>query len=169
MLLIFRALTLRVIQSTIARMRFCFLLSLSLILAIFSTASETLAAELQEEWNLNDVSYLFPLPRISEEMNALLGASDRGSSGTLLPFRIFEKTENPTPLEIEREKIYSRLRVVGIRLDPEASEVRMVWQPLTKLPHEWTTEDAAVHTFYKLTPDRFQALRIKLHSILGMP
>lgn len=114
-------------------------------------------AQAAPAWNLNDVSILYPLPKATEEADVLLGAADRGLRGELLPFEVFEKLESPIPTEIDRRKLYDRLRVVGFRIDPADNTIRFVWQPLQRTGSQgaWTTEDGAIHTFYTLSDEAF--------------
>lgn len=111
----------------------------------------------------NDVSILMPLP-VSAAADFLLRPDHRGGSGQLLPEVLFQAL--PTLAHYPLSVTYAKLRVVGIRLDPCFDsgdgrcqpQIRAVWQPVEPLPEGGlTTLDAAVHTFYDLTPSEFAA------------
>lgn len=68
------------------------------------------------------------------------------------------------------------LKVVSLRMDPCPNtfdaflcqpEVRLVWQPLEldQDTHTWFAQDAAVHTFYKLSKEQFQLLKEQIWQI----
>jgi hypothetical protein len=108
--------------------------------------------------DLNDVSFLFPLPAPGHE-NQLLGVE------ALLPRTLFDGL----PVIVEGEEpnaLFARLRVVSVRVDPCfpgstppappscVKQVRLVAQPVLNGGPDAgfveTTEDAAIHLFYVL-------------------
>lgn len=124
----------------------------------------------RDSFELNDVSILFPKNANAEGMYA---ASDMAEHGALLPLSAFSKvgpiasigsttgTGGTMPEPVE--DTYPQLRVVSARIDPcfpslaAAScrhQVRLVMQPL----RDNLFEDAALHVFYDLPPEDFQAL-----------
>jgi hypothetical protein len=122
-------------------------------------------------WNLNDVSILFSLPEPREESSELLEAGNQGTQGTLLPRSILDKVGVLNTGSPEGERTYENLRAVSLRYDPEKSEARLVWQPVVKDRdrRSWTTEDAAVHTFYRLPREErlhFEAGLLKLKTTM---
>lgn len=147
-----------------------------LVLVALPFAANIQAAEIR--WNLNDVSYLFPLPR-EHDRNAvrLLSPDSAGRRGALLPAGI--RNELP-PLFFSgdgNQTLFERqdIRVVGVRVDPCpdldrrscAPEVRMVWQPVQfdRLDGRWTVRDAAIHSIYRLSKTEFEQLREKLWAL----
>ena len=114
-------------------------------------------------WNLNDVTFLMPLPQ-QIEGNQLLQLNSPAKGGSLLPE---ELTLKIPPLSIQRDnaQVIASLRVVAVRVDPcfplpvpEACQrqVRLVWQPLEiGIRSKVQTVDAALHSFYVLTDEEF--------------
>lgn len=118
------------------------------------------------EWDLNDVSYLMPLPQSIHD-DKLLKIDSVGKSGPMLP----ENLINKIPLlsfKQEREESNRLLRALAIRIDPCfplptpqscQAQVRLVWQPLELSPRQQVrTIDAALHSFYVLTEEEFKSL-----------
>lgn len=99
---------------------------------------------------LNDVSVLMPTPASGEEA-ALLGPTDEGARGPLLPRDVYDAI--PTVPPIPEALDYGRMRVVGVRFDgcggplgTCTSEIRLVMQPLL----DGELRDSALHLFYHL-------------------
>jgi hypothetical protein len=128
----------------------------------------------QSAWELNELSYLFPLPEPLAE-NHLWGTSTPGRHGTLLPRSVYAEL----PMLVvprDREWLYENLRVVAARIDPCFREghdesapcrrqIRFVWQPMEIVRGSWTTLDAAVHTFHELSEDEWKKLRLGLFAL----
>lgn len=116
--------------------------------------------------DLNDVSILLPLPT-AEEWNQLPRGATEGKKGLLLPVS-YLKTMPRLISDDTNQKMYSYLRVVGIRLDPCFHEgrlpmrcraqIRLVWQPLRLVEKITSTFDASLHSFYDLSRDDFSQL-----------
>ncbi len=122
--------------------------------------------------DLNDVSFLYPLPPPGRE-SSLLHVSAAGLGGQLLPRRHYDGlpplVEGQTP-----DALYQLLRVVSARVDPCfpgsappaaptcVKQLRLVAQPV--LPggadagFATTTFDATVHLFYGLSDSSFEAV-----------
>jgi len=131
-------------------------------------------------WNLNDVSLLMPLPLESSPSAFLQKASDHGEVGELLGLNHFEKIGVLSNSSEDSNGTYRNLRAISYRVDPcpaESSaephphscrpELRIVWQPVIwDATHKyWTTEDAAIHSFYRLSPSQFQNLIAQLRFL----
>lgn len=153
-------------------MKFLFLI----LMTFFLYQSKALAITAQ--WNLNDVSYLFKIPHhASENTSSLLSPFSSGSKGELLPLKSFKKLPTLNNAGNGMERAYKEeLKVISVRIDPcpntfEASqcqpEVRLVWQPLEldQDTQTWFAQDAAVHTFYKLSADQFRQLKEQLWQL----
>ena len=113
--------------------------------------------------DLNDVSFLFPLPASPALESQLLGLD------ALLSPALYAGL----PVIIEGRdagELYTALRVVSARIDPCfpttappapaacAKQLRLVAQPLAlDSALGLTTEDATVHLFYDLSPQQFDA------------
>lgn len=122
-------------------------------------------------WDLNDVSFLMPLPTSLPD-EGLLKISDAGIRGSLIPDRMMG--ELPSLLErTTNQQLKGSLRVVSVRIDPcfplptpESCQrqLRLVWQP-TMYSFDGTLEmaDASLHTFYVLTDREFEFLKKDLH------
>lgn len=120
----------------------------------------------QAAWNLNDVSYLLPLPgKIGQD--SLIRLETLGGKGRVLPKTSVDQLP-PLVMSVGRQETDQALRVVSIRLDPcfvttapERCEkqIRFVWQPILKNSSgSVQTEDAALHSFYVLTDSEFSSL-----------
>lgn len=117
-------------------------------------------------WNLNDVSYLLPLPENLQNVK-LLNPLSEGLGGPLLNPSYFESLPKLT-VELDNATIRNDLRLVAVRVDPcfpkPAPEVcqkqiRFVWQILRVGPRQNVeTIDAAIHTFYTLDDTQFEFL-----------
>lgn len=117
-------------------------------------------------WDLNDVSYLMPLPEVLERSD-LMGMTAQGQKGELLPAHLHQQI--PTlSVFMERAEESQVLAVIAVRIDPCferkvplscQKQIRMVWQPVVKNNFRGTTTlDAALHSFYVLTDDEFDSL-----------
>lgn len=125
-------------------------------------------------WDFNEVSLLLPLPRAGEEKLMLSPRSAGAAQNELLPQAVYSRLPNIV-IGAPADAVYEALRVVAVRLDPCFVEgfsfrstgcqrqVRFVWQPLTRAKTsqergDFSTVDAAVHTFYRLTEGEWNAL-----------
>ncbi|UOE99940.1 hypothetical protein [Bdellovibrio reynosensis] len=118
----------------------------------------------EARWNLNDVSYLFPLPKHLNDTE-LLNLKSTGVGGPLIP-RDFMFTIPPLTPVMTEDQVADAMRVVGARIDPCFPlptpqscqfQIRLVWQPLQPGPRNIVqTEDAALHSFYVLTEGEFK-------------
>lgn len=112
---------------------------------------------------LNDLSLLLPLPDV-HEIDLLLSPQHPNQ---LLPESAYRFLPVLTPL-IDHDTCYqNNLKVIAIRFDPCftegvgpqkcQSQIRLVWQPLIidRKTNRITTVDAAVHSFYQLTPEQW--------------
>ncbi len=129
-------------------------------------------------YDLNDVSFLYPLPPPAR-LDALLALDADGGRGALLPRALYDampELEQGTP----RATTWAQLRVVAVRVDPcfpgsappaPAScvqQVRLVAQPVRNgldagVPT--TTADATVHLFYTLADADFLEARRALRQL----
>lgn len=120
----------------------------------------------EARWNLNDVSFLLPLPQTTDS-DGLLNIHAPGLGGTLLP-KIFLGTIPPLTPVLTEDQGAESLRVVAVRIDPCfplptplacQRQIRLVWQPLEPRPnHSVQSMDAALHSFYVLEEAEFTAL-----------
>jgi hypothetical protein len=116
-------------------------------------------------WDLNDVSYLLPLPKtIGKDLHLTLDAPARG--GSLLPSTIIQKMPL-LALHQSKEQSIASLRVLAVRIDPcfplptpQACQrqMRLVWQPFETFKGNIRSVDAALHSFYILSDDEFSSL-----------
>jgi hypothetical protein len=109
--------------------------------------------------DLNDVSYLLPLPR-DPHAAALLSPGTEAEAGPLIPQAYLDLLPKLLP-RLDPQTAIDELKVVGIRLDPCFSspcraQIRMVWQPLSlDSSGNVLAADAAVHSFYELKGSEF--------------
>lgn len=117
-------------------------------------------------WDLNDVSYLMPLPSQLED-TGLLKISAQGRGGDLIPGHLIEFIPFLTP-HLNKEGGRQMLRLMGVRVDPCfplptpqscQRQIRLVWQPIEKdVNGQVQSVDAALHSFYVLTEHEFTSL-----------
>lgn len=118
------------------------------------------------KWDLNDVSYLLPLPT-AIGADQLLGLEAPARGGALLDPRLLAKIPVLT-VNHSRAEILESLRVIAVRIDPcfplptpQACQpqIRLVWQPIEMSRKNYVeTIDAALHSFYILTGNEFSRL-----------
>ncbi|WP_413291749.1 hypothetical protein ACLSU7_10045 [Bdellovibrio sp. HCB185ZH] len=116
-------------------------------------------------WDLNDVSYLMPLPR-KVGQDQLLSLKSNGAGGPILPVRFMDTIPPLSPV-MTQDQTNEALRVVAMRIDPCfplptpqncQRQLRLVWQPLEDGRFKAQTVDAALHSFYVLTDEEFISL-----------
>lgn len=123
-------------------------------------------------WDLNDVSYLMPLPvRIGDDN--LMGISTPGNGGPLLNPAFLGTIPPLTPVMNEND-IARSLRVIAVRIDPCfplptpqscQKQIRLVWQPLEPgFRNRVQSVDAALHSFYTLSDSEFELLTQDLQN-----
>lgn len=165
------------------RLLFSFVWMYGGILISFAWSSAVLAAEMK--WNINDVSYLFPLPDGDENAALqLISPYDEKTGSDLLPKSIYQKI--PTlyhPGNGNATLYQNALRVMSVRIDPCPStkshsgfvnvdsncipEVRFIWQPVEydQYLQQWQARDAAVHCFYRLNKASLSQLLSELWAL----
>lgn len=113
--------------------------------------------------DLNDVSYLYPLPAALTGRDALLQLTTSGAKGALLPRSFFDQVK-PVDEVLDGNAIYSGMRVISARIDPCfpinkkgeplqcKKQIRLVAQILeaTATGGGVTTRDGTIHLFYDL-------------------
>lgn len=140
---------------------------------LFAIIFATISFSVFAAWELNDVSYLYPL-----NPQSMLTPKMSGNKGELLPFSMSKYFESDLIVNVNRPKSsYAILKSVGVRIDncfkftsnideKCSKQVRIVWQPVTKdEDKKFTTFDAAIHTFYNLTNSEFKQLTLKLQKL----
>lgn len=131
--------------------------------------------------DLNDVSFLFPLP-LSGERPLLLGLAAEGKGGPLLSQALFAKLPPLMP-DTPEAITFEALRVVSARVDPCfpgsappaapicVPQLRLVVQPLEAdplFPGAMTTADATLHLFYTLSEADFAAAVAELRALKAL-
>lgn len=139
----------------------------SLLLVLFFWAAPVLAA-----WDLNDVSYLLPLPQQKED-SGLLKISAKGRGGELIPSALIEFIPFIS-FDMNRESTRESLRLLAVRIDPCfplptpqscQRQIRLVWQPVVLTAQgEVQTVDAALHSFYVLSEQDWISLLVDLQK-----
>lgn len=133
----------------------------SIIAFLLVWSSQAFAA-----WDLNDVSYLMPLPKAIGS-DPLMRTETAGKGGALLPAKLIQVIP-PLAMGVRRDEALANLRALGVRIDPCfplptpqscQKQIRIVWQPLqTGLNGAVQTVDAALHSFYVLNDQDFASL-----------
>jgi len=153
------------------------LLSLSLFLSLTVLAQDIYLGP-------NDVSILVPLPKQIKDSALMLKPTDTGAYGILFPRETIDlkfdgsKGEPNAALDGQHvdnpNKIYSELRVVGIRLDPCGpsavqsackTQVRLAWQTIQQGKAGVRADDFAAHVFYEITEEDFKRIVSGLRSL----
>jgi len=149
-----------------------FILIFLLLLSAFSLFAS-------DQWNLNDVSYLFKIPNAkTENTDAMMSPKNAGDKGELIPFSWYERIPVLYNSENGRISLYQKeLKAVSVRIDPCPNtydpkacspEVRIVWQPIIidqYVDVPWLAQDAALHSFYKLSNSEFALLKKDLWDL----
>lgn len=133
---------------------------------IIFTLTVMLSFQALAAWDLNDVTYLMPLPARVED-NSLLELETPSKGGPLLPPYWVEKIP-VLSLKMDAKTTQNALRVMAVRIDPCfplptpqscQKQIRLVWQPIEKnLRQQVQTIDAALHSFYVLSDLEFASL-----------
>lgn len=111
--------------------------------------------------DLNDVSWLLPLPPVRSQ---LLGLASTGPKGELLPRALYDAMPS-TVVGLDAATLFDEYRVLGVRVDPcfprDATggcipQLRLVAQPVIAAGATGnSTRDATLHLFYELSPSDF--------------
>lgn len=121
----------------------------------------------QTSLDLNDVSWLFPLPDW-DHRDQLLGLDASGDQGALLPRALYDQLVKLVP-DQELSDTHDRIKIVSVRVDPCfpatvppaapacARQIRLVAQPVISHAqlaslgsNQLSTDDATIHLFYTL-------------------
>lgn len=139
---------------------------MKILLRFLSLMTFTFSLHSQAAWDLNDVSYLLPMPSTIGS-DALLGVAAPGKGGPLLPDSLVQSLPI-LAMGLSSAEAAETLRVVAVRIDPCfplptpqscQRQIRFVWQPLTLNRHNQVrTIDAALHSFYVLNEMEFTNL-----------
>ncbi len=118
-------------------------------------------------WDLNDVSILFPLPKQETELSlALRGELPSDQGDAFIPKTLHDHlVESLDPADQALVAgFYAKWMVVSARIDhcfhehihdPCEKQIRLVWQPISAHGGVMTTENAALHTSYRLTDEEW--------------
>lgn len=129
--------------------------------------------------DLNDVSFLFPLPASIAQAGQLLSLTATGPRGALLPRALFDEVLYSAPGHTP-DQLYDSLRVVSVRFDPCfprgpsgtggcSKQIRLVAQPVVAgggVPV--VTIDAPIHLLYELTDAAFGDAHHALFELKAM-
>jgi hypothetical protein len=124
------------------------------------------------KWELNDVSYLFPLPGPKDGKDFLLGTSK------LLPSKLLYSIDQLVMGSHSPQDPVALLKVIGMRIDPCfnfqplpkkgpcSPQIRLIWQPIYQPgTSEVSTYDAALHSFHELGQQEFTQLLKQLQDL----
>ena len=126
-------------------------------------------------FDLDDVSFLFPLPATPAGAGDLLAIDSAGPRGELLPAALFG--DLPEPLSRLRDVALAELRVIAARVDPCfvsapggpcRAQLRLVVQPIRPDLEPTRADDAAIHLFYDLDEPGFADLIAALDELRGL-
>lgn len=112
--------------------------------------------------DLNDVSYLYPLPKTLDGRDALLKLDTEATKGQLLPRAFFDQVKAVDEV-LDANAIYSGMRIISARVDPCfptnkkneplkcSKQVRLVGQIIELKDNAITTRDGTLHLFFDMT------------------
>ena len=112
--------------------------------------------------DLNDVSYLYPLPATLAGRDALLKFSSAGAKGALLTRAFFDQVK-AVEEGVAKDVIYDGMRVISARVDhcfpvnkkdeplKCVKQLRLVAQIVEQQDGGITTRDGTIHLFFDLT------------------
>lgn len=117
-------------------------------------------------FDLNDVTFVFPLPKTDAGINQLLPMGATGDAGVLLPASMRSALPNPLSnfADPALNSTVDQARVIAARVDPCFStpcrqQVRLIAQPVRReLDGTIRTVDATVHLFYDLNNQEFSSV-----------
>lgn len=146
-----------------------------------SVALFTLGASFNTEaaWDLNDVSFLLPLPQAKESALLFRANSPSDQKLNLIPKSVYAEivaTIEPASQEKIRD-LYTKWAAVAYRVDgcfhehdadPCEKQVRVSWQPVTVVNGVGTAENAALHTFYPVSDKEWPKLLATLRKIRSL-
>lgn len=122
---------------------------------------------LERQWELHDVSVLFPIQKTLPDQYALK-AETMTERGVLLPKFVGAKIPL-LDVSLKLDEQVNQLHVIGVRFDPP--EVRLIWHVPLNFAREWEERqrilylDVAVHTFYKLTEQEVPVFMEELKAL----
>ena len=123
-------------------------------------------------FDLNDVSWLLPLPAPAQQ-SLLLGLDATGTRGPLLPRSLYDALPGLVTTQ-DAGALFPKFRVVSVRIDPCfpkeptsgcLKQIRLVAQPVIVQAFQTKTEDGAIHLFYELTDAEFDSARVTLTEL----
>ena len=123
-------------------------------------------------WDLNDVTYIMPLPK-SDTNNNLLKIYNNLNQQDLISKEVISQIPKLVMAGPQADIVES-MRVMSLRIDPCfplptpqscQKQIRMVWQPIVLgRNYTVTTVDAALHSFYVLDENQFKLLMTDLQN-----
>lgn len=132
----------------------------------------SMALHAQAAWDLNDVTYLMPLPQ-TVGGDGLLRLESPARGGALLPVSMVNQLP-VLAIDRTRPEVNSTLRVMAVRIDPCfplptpqscQRQIRLAWQPIEiNRRNEVETVDAALHSFYVLQDWEFANLLKEINA-----
>jgi hypothetical protein len=119
--------------------------------------------------DLNDVSFLYPLPSVLADKDKLLKVDSEGAQGQLLPRAYFDQMKNIDE-ELSADDIYAGMRIISARVDPAfplnakdkpadtRKQIRLVAQIVEAQDGGVGTRDGTIHLFYNMTDAQFASI-----------
>jgi hypothetical protein len=123
-------------------------------------------------FDLNDVSWLLPLP-VATQQSLLLGFTASGGKGELFPRKHYDALPGLV-VNADAAALFAKFKIISARIDPCfpkavtggcIKQLRLVAQPLVVKNFSTTTEDATIHLFYELTDAEFGSALEALHEL----
>ena len=125
-------------------------------------------------FDLNDVSFLYPLPESARDFDYLLGATSPALGGLLVP----ESVRTP-PTSIFGKAMSAEHRIIAARVDhcfpgteekPCVRQIRLTADAVVENPETGivSTTDQPIHLFYELTNSAFKELVSELRALKAL-
>jgi hypothetical protein len=130
--------------------------------------------------DLNDVSFLYPLPGQLSDKDKLLNFESSGAEGQLLPRAYFDQVNgNSDAIDetLTADEIYSGMRIISARVDPAfpidthtppttRKQIRLVAQIVEDMDGGVIgTRDGTLHLFFNMTDAQFASITDGLSSL----
>lgn len=139
-----------------------------ILFALFAFTSLSVYA-----WDLNDVTYIMPLPKSDVNNNLLKVNNNQNPQYDLISKEVLRQIPKLV-MAAQQTDIIESMRLMSLRIDPCfplptpqscQKQIRMVWQPIVLgRNYTVTTVDAALHSFYVLDENQFKLLMSDLQK-----
>jgi len=126
--------------------------------------------------DLNDVSFLYPLPSALADKDKQLKLDSSGAQGQLLPRAYFDQVKKVDEV-LSADDLYAGMRIISARVDPAfplnpkdqpsdtRKQIRLVAQVVEAQDGGIGTRDGTIHLFYNMTDAQFASITEGLSAL----